>query len=170
MKEFNFSLEPGRIKYTNRDYADKNPIISVVVPFYNSGRYIEQTIISVLNQTFPYFELLIIDDGSKDEESLKKLEEIQKLDNSDIIQAMAGNVLELYNKQMSKIISMEDGKLDIKDNYIKVYSATQTAYVSLDGSIKTDFEIFPENIHKIPLLCIRNRHGAAYAGNRLSLL
>lgn len=81
MKEFNFSLEPGRIKYTNRDYADKNPIISVVVPFYNSGRYIEQTIISVLNQTFPYFELLIIDDGSKDEESLKKLEEIQKLDN-----------------------------------------------------------------------------------------
>ena len=41
---------------------------------------------------------------------------------------------------------MEDGKLDIKDNYIKVYSATQTAYVSLDGSIKTDFEIFPENI------------------------
>ena len=58
---------------------------------------------------------------------------------------MAGNVLELYNKQMTKIISMENGKLDIKDNYVKVYSSTQTAYVSLDGSLKTDFEIFPEN-------------------------
>ena len=85
--------------------------------------------------------------NDKGEEILSaNYEVIQKLDNSDIIQAMAGNVLELYNKQMSKIISMEDGKLDIKDNYIKVYSATQTAYVSLDGSIKTDFEIFPENI------------------------
>ena len=85
--------------------------------------------------------------NDKGEEILSaNYEVIQKLDNSDIIQAMAGNVLELYNKQMSKIISMEDGKLDIKNNYIKVYSATQTAYVSLDGSIKTDFEIFPENI------------------------
>ena len=72
-------------------------------------------------------------------------EVIQKLDNSDIIQAMVGNVLELYNKQMSKIISMENGKLDIKDNYVKVYSSTQTAYVSLDGLLKTDFEIFPDN-------------------------
>ena len=72
-------------------------------------------------------------------------EVIQKLDNSDIVQTIAGNVLELYNKQMTKIISMENGKLDIKDNYVKVYSSTQTAYVSLDGSLKTDFEIFSEN-------------------------
>ena len=72
-------------------------------------------------------------------------EVIQKLDNSDIVQTIAGNVLELYNKQMTKIISMENGKLDIKDNYVKVYSSTQTAYVSLDGSLKTDFEIFSGN-------------------------
>ena len=72
-------------------------------------------------------------------------EVIQKLDNSDIIQTMAGKVLELYNKQMTKIISMENGKLDIKDNYVKVYSSTQTAYVSLDGLLKTAFDIFPEN-------------------------
>lgn len=58
--------------------------------------------------------------NDKGEEILSaNYEVIQKLDNSDIIQAMAGNVLELYNKQMSKIISMEDGKLDIKNNYIK---------------------------------------------------
>ena len=79
-KEFNFSLEPGRKKYDNRDYKEIEPIISVIIPFYNSYKYIEQTIISVLNQTFPYYEILIIDDGSTDEKSLKKLEEIQKLD------------------------------------------------------------------------------------------
>ena len=80
MDEFNFSIEPGSKKYNNRDYVEKTPLISVVVPFFNSGKYIEQTINSVLNQTFPYYEILIIDDGSKDEESLEKLEEIQKLD------------------------------------------------------------------------------------------
>ncbi len=84
--------------------------------------------------------------NDKGEEILQtNYEVIQRLDNSDIIQAMVGNVLELYNKQMSKIISMEEGKLDISNNYIKVYSTTQTAYVSLDGSLKTDFEIFPDN-------------------------
>lgn len=81
MNEFKFSLEPGIKRYENSDYMDQNPIISVVVPFYNSGKYIEQTINSVLNQTFPYYEILIVDDGSKDEESLKKLEEVGKLDN-----------------------------------------------------------------------------------------
>ena len=79
MDEFNFSMEPGSKKYNNRDYVEKTPLISVVVPFFNSGKYIEQTIISILNQTFPYYEILIIDDGSKDKESLEKLEEIQKL-------------------------------------------------------------------------------------------
>ena len=80
MDEFNFSIEPGSKKYNCGDYVEKNPLISVVVPFFNSGKYIEQTINSVLNQTFPYYEILIIDDGSKDEESLEKLKEIEKLD------------------------------------------------------------------------------------------
>lgn len=78
-KEFNFSIEPGVEKYDDRDYNEKEPVISVIIPFYNGKKYIEQTVISVLNQTFPYYEILIIDDGSKDKESLEKLEEIQKL-------------------------------------------------------------------------------------------
>ena len=79
-KQFEFSLEPGIKKYDDRDYMEKDPIVSVIIPFYNSEKYIEQTVISVLNQTFPYYEILIIDDGSKDKQSLEKLEEIQKLD------------------------------------------------------------------------------------------
>ena len=79
-KQFKFSLEPGGKRYDYRAYNDKEPIISVVIPFYNSEKYIEQTINSVLNQTFPYYEILIIDDGSKDEESLERLKEIEKLD------------------------------------------------------------------------------------------
>lgn len=42
------------------------PIISVVVPAYNVEKYLKKCIKSLLNQTFQDFEILLIDDGSKD--------------------------------------------------------------------------------------------------------
>lgn len=80
MKEFNFKLEPGRKVYNNREYVESFPLISVIVPFYNNEKFIEQTIKSILNQTFPHYEILIIDDGSTNEIALEKLEEVKKLD------------------------------------------------------------------------------------------
>ena len=77
---FDFEMQPGKTLKKQNEYIEKETIISVIIPFYNDKKYIEQTINCVLNQTFPYYEILIIDDGSKDEESLKKLEEIEKLD------------------------------------------------------------------------------------------
>jgi glycosyltransferase involved in cell wall biosynthesis len=43
------------------------PIISVIIPVYNSQKYLDKAIKSILNQTFKDFELLIIDDGSSDD-------------------------------------------------------------------------------------------------------
>lgn len=81
MKEqnFDFTLEPGKV-LDKKEYIENSLEISVIIPFYNDLKYIEQTVNCILNQTYPYYELLIIDDGSKDKESLKKLEEVQKLD------------------------------------------------------------------------------------------
>lgn len=42
------------------------PAISIVIPTYNSEQYIEQTLESILNQTFQDFELILIDDCSTD--------------------------------------------------------------------------------------------------------
>lgn len=42
------------------------PQISIILPTYNRAEYIGEAIHSILNQTFEHFELLIIDDGSKD--------------------------------------------------------------------------------------------------------
>lgn len=43
------------------------PAISVIIPAYNSAGYLERTVSSVLAQTCPLHEVLIVDDGSRDD-------------------------------------------------------------------------------------------------------
>ncbi|MFM5943125.1 MAG: glycosyltransferase family 2 protein, partial [Dolichospermum sp.] len=42
------------------------PLISVIIPCYNRERYLAEAIESVLDQTYPHIELIVIDDGSSD--------------------------------------------------------------------------------------------------------
>ena len=51
-----------------------NPVrVSIVVPVYNSEKYLSETINSVLQQTYNYWELLLVNDGSTDD-SMKIIE------------------------------------------------------------------------------------------------
>ncbi|XCY61661.1 glycosyltransferase [Streptococcus iniae] len=54
-----------------------NPKISVIVPVYNAEKTISKCIQSLLEQTFQEFELILVNDGSKDN-SLQLLKEFEE--------------------------------------------------------------------------------------------
>ena len=68
-----YKLYPGRKRERNVEYEKEKAIISIITPYYNTNKYIDETVNSVLNQTFPYFEWIIVDDGSTNEKDIKKL-------------------------------------------------------------------------------------------------
>jgi glycosyltransferase involved in cell wall biosynthesis len=57
------------------------PLISVILPLYNAEKYIEESVRSILNQSFANFEFIIIDDGSTDNSA----ERIKRFSDSRII-------------------------------------------------------------------------------------
>lgn len=95
------------------------PVISVIMPVYNSGKYIEEAVGSILNQTYSNFELIIIDDGSTD----SSWEKIQQLEDMRIIR--------LQNEKNSGVIASYI-------NGFKVARGRFIAYMDSDDTASLD--------------------------------
>ena len=52
----------------------KSPLVSVILPTFNSKRFLSRSILSILNQTYRNIELIIVDDCSTDN-TLKIIQE-----------------------------------------------------------------------------------------------
>ncbi len=76
-----YSLTPGRKLKENAKLINiENPVISIITPFYNGGETLMETANCVFSQTYPYFEWIIVDDGSTDKKSIKQLDKVKQLD------------------------------------------------------------------------------------------
>lgn len=94
-------------------YNNIKDMISVVIPLYNKEAYIADTINCILEQSFKNFEIIVIDDGSKDNGS----EIVTRLSNTDkrirLIQKENGGVSSARNR----------GILEAKYDYIAFIDA-----------------------------------------------
>ena len=97
------------------------PCISVIVPVYNCEKYIYDCIVSVLNQSYKNFELIIVNDGSTDN-SIKK-----------IINLISGH------KNIS-ILNKENGGVSSARNLgLKSAKGDWIAFIDSDDKIETDY-------------------------------
>ena len=76
-----------KISEISPEYRDK---VSIIMPVYNSEKYLEEAINSVLGQSYSNFELIIVDDGSTDN-SLNITGEFAKKDNRVTLIALKEN-------------------------------------------------------------------------------
>lgn len=78
----------------------KEPMVSIVIPVYNTEKYIEESVLSLLNQSYKNIEIILIDDGSVDDsyQICKRLSE----KNRNII-------VEKHEKNMSQAVARNTG-------------------------------------------------------------
>ena len=77
-KKFTFTQPLGEIpSHPAKDKAAVPKLLSVVIPYYNMGMFIQETIESILNIEYRKVEILIVDDGSNEPVSLEKLAQLE---------------------------------------------------------------------------------------------
>lgn len=77
---FDFTKAPGKAISRKPYPAFDKPLVSVITPFFNAGKYFSETFNSVLNQTFPWFEWIIVNDGSTQQEDIELLRTLAQKD------------------------------------------------------------------------------------------
>lgn len=95
-----------------KSIPDSNPpLVSILMPAFNGEKHIQEAIQSVLNQTYPYFELLILNDGSIDrtqsildsfsDPRIKRMQHLQNLGlvatRNDLVAAAQGKYIALLD-------------------------------------------------------------------------
>jgi glycosyltransferase involved in cell wall biosynthesis len=118
--------------------------VSIVTPSYNQGQFIEQTIQSVLNQTYKNIEYIVVDGGSTD------------------------HTMEIVNRYKDKIdivISEKDkGQSDAINKGFKLASG------ELAGWINSDDILYPDCVEKIVELYTQHPDGSIYYPERIDLI
>lgn len=78
---FDFNFTPISSKYNREfNYSKDDIVISIITPYYNSSKTIFDTAKSVINQTLPCFEWIIINDGSTKKDTSEILERLANMD------------------------------------------------------------------------------------------
>ncbi len=89
----------------------ERPLVSVIIPNYNYARYLPQAIDSVLAQTYPRVEIVVVDDGSRDDSAA---------------------VLERYGSQINAIRQQNQGVAAARNRGAQASSGEYLAFLDAD--------------------------------------
>ena len=111
------------------------PIVSILLPFHNSEKFIAESINSILDQTFADFELICIDDGSTDH-SLAVVQELQRKDHR----------IKIIQQDINCGIanSLNCGIKAVKGQYIARIDADDIAFPNRLSTQKTYLDTHPD--------------------------
>lgn len=124
--------------------------VSIIVPIYNSEKYLPQCIESILNQTYKNFELILVNDGSTDN-SLSICESYaQKDERIEILNLQHNGVSNARNNGISKakgeFICFVDSDDKIEKDFLLVLTNLQNKYNS--DIAEVDFKYLNDNSKK----------------------
>jgi glycosyltransferase involved in cell wall biosynthesis len=130
------------------------PLVSVVTPFYNTARYLAQCIESVLNQSYPEFEYILVDNCSTDG-SLEIAESYARRDTRIRVIRCSKFVPQLqnYNRALAKISDASQ--------YCKIVQADDYIFPECLGLMVQAFE----QSKSIGLVSSYRLHGGVIAGS-----
>lgn len=100
------------------------PLISVIIPVYNVEKYLKRCVDSVIQQTYPRLDIVLVDDGSKDK---------------------SGYICEEYKEKDSRIrvVHKENGGLsDARNAGIDIAEGRYITFIDSDDYVATDYVEF----------------------------
>ena len=136
---------------------NEQPLISVIIPCYNQGEYLNSSISSILNQSYSKWECIIVDDGSTDNtaavaKKLCKLDDrIQYLYKANGGLSSARNAgLEIASGNLVQFLDADDLLTETKfETSVDLLNDDQTLEIVICDFIRCNFD----NTIKIPAYC-----------------
>lgn len=106
-----------------------NPVVSIIIPVYNAEKTIDKCLESILNQTYQYYEVILVNDGSKDN-SLKVLRRYEQ------------------DYHQIRVISKDNtGASDSRNQGIRASCGTYLLFIDSDDYVDSDYlETFVSSI------------------------
>ena len=138
------------------------PLVSVIIPSYNHAEYVEQSILSVVNQSYKNIELIVIEDGSTDH-SRNILEVLQKQfgfylefqSNQGISKTMNKAIRYAKGKYITGVASDDiwvEGRLEKQVRFMESHPDCSVAvgkalFIDKDGQERDDIVVFSSITH-----------------------
>ncbi|MEZ7506771.1 glycosyltransferase [Flavobacterium sp. Arc2] len=112
-----------------------SPLVSIIIPCYNHGKYLANAIQSVLSQNYPLVEVIVVDDGSIDDTKTVCLEypTVKYIYQTNFGVSAARNIgIKYANGEFLLFLDADDWLLDnaIKTNLDYLLNYTDAAFVS----------------------------------------